>query len=73
MALGNFGDCKPVGEGVFELRFHFGPGYRVYYGSYQQTIVVLLWGGDKKAQSRDVKRAQEYWKDFLRRKDEALG
>lgn len=68
LRLGNFGDCKSVGEGVFEMRFHFGPGHRVYFGMDGRTIVVLLSGGDKKRQERDVRRAQEYWKDYLRRK-----
>ena len=66
--LGNFGDCKSVGEGVFEMRFHFGPGYRVYFGVDGSAIVILLSGGDKATQVRDIGKAQEYWKDYLRRK-----
>ena len=61
---GNFGDCKSVGGGVFELRINLGPGLRVYYGLHAQTIVVLLGGGDKRSQSRDIGRAQELWQQF---------
>ena len=68
LLLGNFGDCKAVGGGVFELRFHFGPGYRVYFGVDQRTLVILLTGGDKSRQSQDINCAVEYWKDYLRRR-----
>lgn len=62
---GNFGDCKAVGGGVSELRFFFGPGYRVYFGEDGDTIVVLLCGGDKSSQRRDIRQAQTYWKEYL--------
>ena len=65
--LGNFGDCKPAGNGVSELRIPHGPGYRVYFGRQGNTVVILLYGGNKKTQSRDIALAQEYWKDYLRR------
>lgn len=61
---GNFGDCKSVGGGVFELRVALGPGLRVYYGLQGRQIVILLGGGDKRSQSRDIRRAQLLWKEF---------
>ena len=61
--LGNFGDCEPVGEGVHELRFFFGPGYRLYIGQVRKTVVFLC-GGTKKTQTRDIQRAQQFWKDY---------
>jgi putative addiction module killer protein len=51
---GNFGDCQPVGEGVWELRVDYGPGYRVYYGRVEEQIVILLAGGDKPSQQSDI-------------------
>ena len=59
LSLGNFGDAKPVGEGVSELRIDFGPGYRVYFVRRGRTLVVLLAGGDKHSQDRDIKKAQK--------------
>ena len=69
--LGNFGDHKGVGEGVFELRIDCGPGYRVYYGLDNETLVILLVGGTKKRQARDVKVAQTYWKTYKEEKRNA--
>lgn len=54
LALGNPGDVKPVGEGVSELRIHYGPGYRVYYLQRGSLLIVLLCGGDKSAQAKDI-------------------
>ena len=65
--LGNFGDCKSVGRGVNELRISYGPGYRVYFGRQGKMIVILLFGGHNKTQSRDIALAQEYWAAYLRR------
>ncbi len=67
--LGNFGDCKSVGGGVEELRIDFGPGYRVYYGREGSLAVVLLGGGSKKSQARDIVTAQRRWKEHLDAKD----
>jgi putative addiction module killer protein len=55
LSLGNPGDVKPVGEGVSELRIAYGPGYRVYFKEVGQTLVVLLAGGDKRTQAKDIK------------------
>jgi putative addiction module killer protein len=63
--LGDFGDRKSVGGGVDELRIDFGPGYRVYYGREGSSVVILLCGGNKRTQSRDILTAQKYWKEFL--------
>ncbi len=65
--LGNFGDCKPVGKGVNELRVDYGPGYRIYYGKTETSIVIVLCGGSKKTQSKDMQLAQTYWAEFKRR------
>lgn len=54
---GNFGDCKPVGEGISEMRIDIGPGYQVYYTRIGEVVYLLLVGGDKSSQSRDIKRA----------------
>lgn len=64
MRAGNFGDYKAVGGGVFELRMALGPGLRVYYGLHGRQIVVLLGGGDKNSQPRDIRRAQQLWQQF---------
>ena len=57
LAAGNPGDVKPVGEGVSELRIDYGPGYRVYYKEKGRSVVILLAGGDKRTQSRNIKTA----------------
>ena len=59
MSLGNLGDVRPVGEGVSEVRIDYGPGYRVYFMQRGETLIVLLAGGDKDSQVRDIRRARE--------------
>jgi putative addiction module killer protein len=63
--LGNFGDCRSVGGGVHELRIDYGPGLRVYFGRSGHTIVILLCGGSKKSQTRDILTARALWKEHL--------
>lgn len=65
---GNLGDCKSVGEGVIELRIDAGPGYRIYCGRSGTTLIVLLCGGDKSSQVKDIERAKEFWVDWKRRR-----
>ena len=67
IAEGNFGDARPVGQGVSELRIHYGPGYRVYYAMAGAVVVLLLCGGDKGTQDADIERAIGFWKDWQRR------
>jgi putative addiction module killer protein len=64
---GNFGDCKPIKNGVWELRIDWGPGYRVYYAMVGRSSVLLLCGGDKRKQHIDIERAVENWNDYQRR------
>lgn len=63
--LGNFGDHKFVGDGVYELRLVFGSGYRIYYSNKDGAVVLLLCGGNKPSQKKDIKKAIEYLKDYL--------
>lgn len=67
--LGNLGDWKPVGEGVGELRIDVGPGYRVYLGRDGDSIVILLCGGSKATQRKDIAEAKSYWSDYRSRTD----
>ena len=65
---GNLGDVKPVGQGVSERRITFGPGYRVYFGQDGDKLVILLCGGTKKRQSKDIEQAKAFLNDYKRRK-----
>jgi putative addiction module killer protein len=64
---GNFGDCKPVGNGVWELRIDYGPGYRVYYTMVGYRVILLLCGGDKRRQSAEIRRAIAMREDYDKR------
>ena len=68
---GNFGDCKPIKgvKEIYEFRVDYGPGYRIYYGKKGSMIVVLLVGGDKGSQNRDILKAKQYWFDFTEQKN----
>lgn len=70
VSLGNLGDCKSVGSGVLELRINYGPGYRVYLGQEGKKVIVLLIGGNKSTQHKDILRAQSFWLDYRSREDE---
>lgn len=64
LKLGNFGDCKSVGDGLSELRIHYGPGIRIYYSKIGNKVILLLSGGLKGSQVRDIDRAKEYLKEY---------
>ncbi len=61
---GNLGDARSLGAGLHEFRFFFGPGYRIYFGMIGQKLVILLCGGDKKTQEKDIRTARSYWEQF---------
>ena len=62
--LGNLGDWKPVGDGVFEIRVHYGPGYRLYFMRKDRIVIILLAGGDKSSQARDIAAAKQIKRDI---------
>jgi putative addiction module killer protein len=68
MTSGNFGDVKPVGEGVWEARIDWGPGYRVYYAQAGKRLILLLCGGDKRKQQADIEASQQFWADWQSRR-----
>jgi putative addiction module killer protein len=67
LSLGNFGDNKSLGGGLFEMRLHWGPGYRVYYSLLAPDCVLLLCGGTKRQQASDIQRARGYLRDYQKR------
>lgn len=70
MEDGNFASAKGIGEGAFELRLDFGPGYRVYFGKDGETVVILLGGGTKKRQQADIQRVRALWHEYKQQKRE---
>ena len=68
LSLGLTGDAKPVGQGVSELRIHYGPGYRIYFGKDGDRLLILLGGSTKKRQQHDINAALANWQDYKRRK-----
>lgn len=66
ISLGNFGDCKRIvdGEGIWELRIDYGPGYRIYFGQKYRMLVFLLIGGNKNSQKRDINKAKRFWREL---------
>ena len=68
VSLGNFSNVEGVGSGVFEYKLDFGPGYRIYFGKDGETLVILLGGGTKRRQQRDINAALANWQDYKRRK-----
>jgi putative addiction module killer protein len=68
MELGNLANVEPVGEGVLEKKIDWGPGYRIYFGRDSNAFVLLLVGSDKSDQRKAIKRAQEYWQDYRKRR-----
>ena len=70
LTLGQPGDVEPVAKGVFEMKINHGPGYRVYFSEVGREVVILLLGGDKGSQKRDIKKAESYWKDYQEQRNE---
>ena len=68
LSNGNFGDCKKLNSDIFEIRLHFGSGYRIYFSELNNIIILLLCGGDKSTQSKDIEKANIYLKDYKERK-----
>jgi putative addiction module killer protein len=68
MEQGNFSTTKGAGEGILECRIDFGPGYRIYFGRDGDALVILLGGGTKKRQKKDIENAKKLWKEYKRRK-----
>lgn len=69
LSIGHKGDFKKIDKRIYELRIHFGPGYRVYFAEQGNELVILLLGGDKKSQKRDIKQAKLCWSDYLEQYD----
>ncbi len=65
--LGNFGDCKPIDEGLWEFRIHHKAGIRIYYARVEQRLILIVGGGDKRSQQRDITKVKKYLADYKRR------
>lgn len=65
VTVGNYGDHRFVGDEIYELRIHLNPGYRVYFVELDKNIVLILLGGNKPSQKRDLEKAKKYWQDFI--------
>ena len=61
---GQFGNHKYLGDGVFELKINFGPGYRIYYGTHKNKLIIILMGGNKSTQQKDIQKAKLYWINY---------
>lgn len=72
LQLGNLGDYKSISDGIFELRLHFGPGYRIYCGESEKVIIILLCAGDKSSQETDIEKAKEYFNKYKEQKDDEI-
>jgi putative addiction module killer protein len=74
IVLGNYGDCKVLSgaKGIAELRINFGPGYRLYFGKDGESLVILLTGGNKGTQDKDVAKAKKYWSEYKELKQKGL-
>ena len=70
MEQGNLSNASGVGQGVLEYRIHFGPGYRIYFGRDGDTLIILLGGGTKSRQHRDIENAKAFWQEYRRRKQQ---
>ncbi|MCG2689846.1 type II toxin-antitoxin system RelE/ParE family toxin [Candidatus Parcubacteria bacterium] len=64
VSLGNFGDCRNLGQGIYKLRIHYSSGFRVYFGMIERVVIVLLSVGAKKSQKQDIAKAKKYWQNF---------
>ena len=69
VALGNLGTYRFVGDGVFEFKIDYGPGYRVYFVQIGEVVLLILCGGDKSSQAKDIEQAKQYWTDFKNREN----
>lgn len=70
LSNGHFGDCKKINSNISEIRLHFGSGYRIYFSEIDKIIILLLCGGDKSTQSKDIEKANMYLKDYKERKND---